>query len=325
MSHVDETIIAASARERFGLDGDVTAHFVRHGENTTYRVSGDAGDWAFRLHRPDYRTPAMVRSELDWMSAIRASGIATPSARSGVDGDVVQVIELDGQERLATLLSWEQGDPLEDSSDMRQWRELGRLMAEVHLHGAAWQRPDRFERPAWDLKGMIGSRPHWGDPIALGTWTDRQLDLLSAARECVRRRLAAFGQASERYGLVHADLSFANVLARGGASPVLIDFDDCGWGWYLWELAVTLAPFDGEPGFDQRRDAIVEGYRLCRDLPDSELAELPTFLMARRFVTLGWVFTHAETEHARRQRDWRIRTFPAAARRFLADSSTEGL
>ena len=35
-------------------------------------------------------------------------------------------------------------------------------------------------------------------------------------------------------------------------------------------------------------------------------------------VTLGWVFTHADTEHAARQREHRIASFPEAARRYLA-------
>ena len=80
---------------------------------------------------------------------------------------------------------------------------------------------------------------------------------------------------------------------------------------------MALAPFDGTEGYDARRDAIVDGYRSRWPLSDEDLVELPTFVMARRLVTLGWVFTHADTEHATRQRERRIATFPEAARRYL--------
>ena len=54
------------------------------------------------------------------------------------------------------------------------------------------------------------------------------------------------------------------------------------------------------------------------DVLDFVLAELPTFLMARRIQTLGWVFSRSETAHAQRQREARLRSTPPATREFLA-------
>ena len=311
--HDDE--LARAALARYDLGRPEQLELVRRGENSTYRVDALRGAFALRVHRPGYRTHDMIRSEIAWMEALRGTGVATPLAVRTVDGDVVA--DLPG-DRHVSVLTWEGGEPLAESEDMDEWRELGRLMAEVRVHGQTWAPPTWFTRPAWDLDGMVGDAPHWGDPVALGAWDGGTRDLLVAARDRVRERLAAFGTDPERYGLVHADLAFENVLRRDGAPPVLIDFDDCGWSWYLWELAVVLAPFDGTDGFAPRRDALVDGYRSRWALPDDDLAELPTFVMARRIVTLGWVFTHAETEHAARQRERRIASFPEAARRYLA-------
>ncbi len=311
--------IARRALERYDLGDDADLELVRVGENATFRVDARRGTWALRVHRPGYRTAAMVRSEIAWMEALGDQGVATPRAARGVDGDVVQVLDdPEHGERLVSVLSWEEGELLERVDDAGRWRELGALMGAVHAHAERWEQPAGFERWAWDADGMVGDRPHWGDPLGLADWDAEARGLVAAARDRVRERLGAFGTGADRYGLVHGDMAFGNVLVPGTGPPVLIDFDDCGWGWRLWELAVPLAALDGEPVFAERRDAIVEGYRSRRPLPDDQLAELPTFVMARRLVTLGWVLTHAETEHARRQRAWRIATFPAAARRFLA-------
>jgi Ser/Thr protein kinase RdoA (MazF antagonist) len=62
---------------------------------------------------------------------------------------------------------------------------------------------------------------------------------------------------------------------------------------------------------------LIEGYRGVRPLPDADIAELPTFLMCRRLATLGWTFSRADTPHAQRQRQRRLATTPAAARRFV--------
>jgi len=306
---VDDDALARAALARYAVGERL--ELVRRGENSTYR----AGDVALRVHRPGYRTRDMIRSELAWMEALRDAGIATPRVVPARDGDVV--VDLPGG-RHASALTWEKGAPLAESPAMGDWRDLGRLMAEVHLHGASWTPPAWFVRPAWDREGMVGAAPHWGDPVALGTWDGGTRDLLVAVRERVRDRLTDFGTDAGRYGLVHADLAFGNVLRRDGAAPVVIDFDDCGWSWYLWELAVVLAPFDGTAGYAPRRDALVEGYRARRALPAEDLLELPTFVMARRLVTLGWVFTRADTAHAASQREQRIASFPAAALRYLA-------
>ena len=40
-------------------------------------------------------------------------------------------------------------------------------------------------------------------------------------------------------GLIHADLHYENFLFHDGVARA-IDFDDCGWGFYLYDVAVTL-------------------------------------------------------------------------------------
>ena len=317
---MDDDALAREGLRRYDLGLPVQLELVRRGENATYRADAPRGSFAVRVHRPGYRTREMIRSEIAWMEALAGAGVATPRAARSVEGDVVVALPTDAGERHVSVLTWEAGEPLTESDDMDDWRALGRLMAEVRVHGATWGRPDWFTRPSWDAEGMVGATPHWGDPVALGLWDDETRALMIATRDRVRERLVAFGTDAERYGLVHADLAFANVLRRPGDSPVLIDFDDCGWSWYLWELAVVLTPFDGTDGYAPRLDALVDGYRSRWALPDEDLAELPTFVLARRLVTLGWVFTHAETEHAARQRERRIATFPAAARRYLLES-----
>ena len=313
----DAGAIAERALELYDAGPDPRLEFVRHGENTTFRVDGDRGAWALRVHRPGYRTADEVRSELAWMEALQASGVRTPTAVRALSGDVVVEVAAPEGTRLASAMTWEPGDPLSAADDDAAWRDLGALMGRVREHGIAWERPSGFARWAWDARGMLGPDPHWGDPALLPDWDAEALELVEAARRRVRERLAAFGDGADRFGLVHADLAFHNVLVDAG-EPVLIDFDDAGWSWFMWELGVALAPFDGRPGFDERRDALVDGYRSTCGVADVELAELPTFVMARRLVTLGWVLTHAETDHAQAQRAWRIASFPAAARAFLA-------
>ncbi len=308
---------------RYGLGGDAEITFLRHGENTTYRVAaGDGRRFALRINRPGYQTPVAIRSELAWMEHLRDGGVRTPEPVAGVDGDPLQTATDPGSadSRTAVMFEWIDGVALSAVGEVQPWERLGDLMAEIHAHARAWEPPAWFSRPAWDAEALVGDAPRWGAPDPEHVLADDDRAALEACRAEVHARLDAIGAGPDRFGLVHCDLAFENVLvsADGDGSVVIIDFDDSGPSWYLHDLAVPLYPYEISGGLDDRRDALVAGYRRSRDLPDELLAELPTFLMARRIQTLGWVFSRAETAHARRQREARLLSTPSATREFLA-------
>ena len=79
----------------------------------------------------------------------------------------------------------------------------------------------------------------------------------------------------------------------------VIDFDDAGFGWHLYDIATTVADYRGEGRTALKLDAMIKGYRSRRELPDSDLEHLDLFGLARGLTTLGWLSTRAETENAR--------------------------
>ncbi len=317
-------LLARAALERYPVSQEVDLAFVRHGENVTFRVDDRHRSFALRLARPGYQTPAAIRSEITWMEALRQAGIATPRTVRGSDGEVVQEVMFEGRSRLVVAFDWVAGVPLRETMATDPWARLGEIMARIHRHGREWTPPTGFERPAWDLEALVGEQPRWGTPCPDGAWPATDRDLLVAARAAVRDRLVALGTGRDRFGLLHADLGFENVLVAADATTV-IDFDDCGPSWYVYELASVLYPLVDDERFQRCADALVAGYRRSGKFADDALAELPTFLMCRRLATLGWTFSRAETAHARRQRQRRIRTSPTAAARFLDWHATHPL
>jgi Ser/Thr protein kinase RdoA (MazF antagonist) len=324
MSRSEFDELARAALERYDVGRRARLTFVRHGENATFRVTDRGHSFALRLARPGYHTLVAIRSEIAWMDALRASRIATPRPVPGGDGETVQPVSFRGHDQTVVAFEWVTGVPLPETKAEDPWARLGEIMARVHRHGREWAPPSWFERPAWDLEALVGDAPRWGDPCPGDVWSRVDRKVLLAARDAVRERLATLGTAPDRFGLIHSDLGFENVLVASDGSTTVIDFDDCGPSWYLYELASVLYPLEDDNRFGVLRDALVMGYRREGELTDAHLAELPTFLMCRRLATLGWTFSRSETEHARRQRAKRLRTSPTAARRFLEWSAAGG-
>jgi len=116
----------------------------------------------------------------------------------------------------------------------------------------------------------------------------------------VRERLAAYGRGKDSYGLIHADMRLANLLIDGGRTR-LIDFDDCGFGWFMYDFAAGISFMEDDPRVPALRAAWLEGYRAVRPLSAADEVEIDSFIMLRRMALLAWIGSHAGTELARSQ------------------------
>jgi Ser/Thr protein kinase RdoA (MazF antagonist) len=291
--------LAAAAIERFGLSPQAQARLCNVSENHTYRVDDpEAGrTFALRLHRPGYRTADQIASELDWVDALREDGaVDTCVAVAAPGGERVLGVEADGAgARNAVLFEWLPGvtpDP-EGAEVVDGFRTLGAVSARMHAHARAWRPPPGFARPHWDVEHTIGPAGHWGrwqDGLGVGPEELAQLERLAAA---IARRLEAYGQSGERYGLVHADIRLANLLVEDGHVRV-IDFDDCGFAWFMYDFATTVSFVEDHPRVPELREAWVEGYRSVAPLDPADEAELDTFVMLRRLLLVAWIGSHHE-------------------------------
>jgi Ser/Thr protein kinase RdoA (MazF antagonist) len=291
------TELATAALERFELAPDSGLALLKHRENTVFRIDEAASGarWVLRVHRADYQTRESIRSELLWMDALRETRLNTPCALAGRDGERVQTVSVPGvpEPRHCSVLSWLEGEPLDAAHSSEAYGLLGELHARLHLHSRRWSPPPGFTRQRWDEAGMLGEAPLWGRFQELGALASDQRGLLEQARSRVLERLAHFGKAGDRFGLIHADFMPDNVLIHDGRASV-IDFDDCGFGWHLYDPATLFSFVVSDDAFPGLLDAWTGGYRSVAPLPDEHLAELPTFLMARglvlaRLITDGFV------------------------------------
>ena len=47
----------------------------------------------------------------------------------------------------------------------------------------------------------------------------------------------------------------------------VIDFDDCGFGWYMYDLAAAVSFIEHDPRVPELIDAWARGYRTVLELP----------------------------------------------------------
>ncbi len=274
-------------------------------ENITFRVTDAQGsDYALRLHRPGYNSLRELESERQWCASLAATGLPLQRALSSRDGDQFVAVDIPAmaERRYAGVTSWLPGVPLSEhltaavdgAARADLFHAMGRLAATIHNQSERWTPPPGFVRPRLDVDGLLGEKPRWGR-----FWDHRALEpgeraLLLEARQYLLRALATYGTASSDFGLIHADLHPDNIVIEGDRMG-LIDFDDCAFGWHLYDLASALIEYGDARDFSVLRAALLDGYREQREFSRHDERLLPWFLLLRGMALIGWF--HQRPEH----------------------------
>jgi Ser/Thr protein kinase RdoA (MazF antagonist) len=291
------------AMRQYDLPAGCRTELVNLSENATYKVEDPASGhrWALRVHRDGYHSDAAIASELAWLIDLRAQGVVTtPVPVPGRNGERIQKVPHPAmaRPRNVVLFEWESGIEPGVNEDLRKSFEiLGEVTARMHRHVSTWRRPAGFERLTWDFETSLGARPHWG------SWRDgmgidaAKRNLFGNVVDLIRKRLDAFGKSDDRFGLIHCDLRLANLLADGDEVKV-IDFDDSGFSWFMYDAATPVSFYEHLPEVPDLIRHWLAGYRRVIDLPQVDEDEIPTFVMLRRLLLVAWIGSHSETELA---------------------------
>jgi Ser/Thr protein kinase RdoA (MazF antagonist) len=279
--------LALAALAEYGLAG-AQLRPLKHWNNTTFAVRAGTRRLVLRLNRPGFQDVAAIRGELQWLQALRAAGLQVPAPVVAPDGRLVISARAEGvpEPRDCALFAWLPGSFLDRRLGVAQLEEVGRFAA--RLHSTPFAPPPGFVRKTWDLSTLLGGDAgidQEGIRVHLNAGEER---VIEAVRARLEQAFADLGRGPHAWGLIHADLHPGNLLFQGEQVGA-IDFDDCGWGCFLYDLAVILSELRHRPAYAQLRQALLRGYRQVRDLLADCERHLDT-LMAGRLLGLAiWI------------------------------------
>ena len=301
MEHL--SLLANESLELWDLPAGSKARLINVSENETFLVEAPDGFKSIlRIHREDYHTETAIACEHAWSRSLNEEGgVKTPNILPGRNGSMIQSATSTalGQKRYLAMFEFVEGSEPDQQDDLTGgFEELGEIAAKTHLHSIDWERPEPFERLVWDLDTVFGKEATWGnwrDGPNIGQQTREVLEKVEAT---VIERLTRYGRGTDRFGLIHADMRLANLLITKGETR-LIDFDDCGFGWLMYDFAAGISFMEDDPRIPELKQAWVRGYRSVRPLSEEDEAEIPTFVMMRRLALLAWIGSHSEVDIAK--------------------------
>ena len=300
--NISERTLLDEIREPYHFSPETSVSMLKVSENITFRVTDGDKKYALRLCRPAYHTRSELEAEMVWISDVaNETDVKVASPVKNREGDYVTTIALGQQKFHCCLFPFLEGTVARelafgsDGTIGDAIAQVGEITAQLHRQvqrHPSYLKLNRFE---WNLDSLVfHAADRWGSWRNYHELTPETSELFARAEEICVKRLTAYGQAPDRYNLVHTDLSLNNIIIGRDGTCQVIDFDDCGKGWLLYDLSSSLLEF--EDNLPDMQERWAEGYEKYRHLTEADRREMLTFHVLRRIVRLGWIETHIDSD-----------------------------
>lgn len=280
--------IAGLITARYQLDGPITCHLLTRGFNDTYLVRTGAGPrLVLRVSGHRDRRRDDIAAETEFLAYLDAVDIPVAAPLPTRDNRLFTFSPMPDGDRIAVLFNYVEGripglDAVDDA------RVQGRALA--HIHEAA----DGFTgrtRGSWQLDLDHLLHRQVAAILALdldASQARRDLSSLAARLTDLVERIDQKLTRTRCHGDCHGLNARIATSGRFSGRAVLFDFDDGGYGYLAYDLAVHLW---AQVSFGRRRHsmwhAFYQGYRSVRPVSAADEAALPIFVAIRHIWLMG--------------------------------------
>jgi Ser/Thr protein kinase RdoA (MazF antagonist) len=266
--------------------------FLAQTHNVVYRVQSPDLNAILRLSDAKHANLEHIASEMALLNGLAEANFPYRLPTPIADKQGAWVVSTDDAH--AVLTHYLEGDlRTPDTLTEDEAEALGRAIA--HLHAWDYDIPTDFTRPKLDMAGMFGQ----GGLYALGEAhpliTPQQAATMQAALGRVNFAFKVLGVNDYQFGLIHGDLLLPNVLF--GDTLGLLDFEYCGWGYYLYDLTPLLWQLKPQANYAKLEARIWKGYTSVRPKLGYYKHMLETLIAARHVASMRWVALNADNPH----------------------------
>jgi Ser/Thr protein kinase RdoA (MazF antagonist) len=261
-----------------------------HFENTTFRVASPQGVFNLRISRPGTQSDNAIRSEIAFLSALRDHGFRVPNPWQ----NRVVIAESEGvpEPRNVVLFQWMEGEFLRNRLTPKEALLIGCAMAELHEFVMTWNPPPDFERlqlHTWTL----GNPRHNLIEHPLDGLSEDDRDLVNQIIFETCDLIPTLSRSKDSHNLIHADLHVGNLLLEDGALNI-IDFDDSGYAFLVYDFAAALAFHLNEEAYFDVQSSLLDGYKGVRSLPPGTEDLLHPMIRQRLAGVSEWILSRTD-------------------------------
>ncbi len=278
--------IASKTCTLWGL-GILTPKLICNGENVTYKVSSEKGDFCIRITRKEHRGRGQLLAELDWIGFLANHQTSVSPALKSLDGDLLHEFKKEEGVYFASVFRWAYGELFKAEENLNRdfLESLGRLVGRTHRLTTSY-----------DGSNLEEPRKKWADSRHIDQAEEiikqSNSKLLKYWRE-VRDWRLSLEASKETYGLVHTDIHTGNFHVKENVEITLFDFDDCSYNFFAYDLCIPLMSLFSvqtqEFSYEKAEQIFLSSYLKEYDLPQIWIDRIPSFVRLRNIEMYSWV------------------------------------
>lgn len=283
-STLSATHLAMYLQQQYGLGAGTTCRLIRAAINHAYLVTAGMHKYVFRIYSLHWRSETEIAEEIRLLQLLRENDIPVAYALPDPQGNFIQQIPAPEGMRIGVMFSYAKGEKLINYSEALHFK-LGGIMARMHT--VTKDLP--VKRMQYDYKALL-TEPFELLKQFISIDTDEMRFLQHAQKQVLRSFLNAPVHLL-RKGVVHLDIWFDNLNIYNNEEITLFDFDFCGNGWLLLDIAyytLQLINIEREPEpFQRKLNSFYKGYESITPVTEAEKQLIPAASIGLLIFYLG--------------------------------------
>lgn len=269
----------------YSIGASQSCQIHKRGLNDTYLVTTQKQErYILRVYRCGWRTKEEIDFELELLAFLheQQQPVAYPLKRK--DGIFTTEIVAPEGKRYTAVFSYAPGRATNEKLNGRQSQRLGEVLANIH------QTLDKFKssftRPALNSEYLLARSIEAIAPLYQHRGSD--IAYLQKQIETIKMQLELqLPDSAPAYGICVGDVHSGNAHFTQQDQPTLFDFDQCGYGWYAFDIAKFIHTAHSWKIDTTVRNLFLQGYQAIRTLDAAELAAIPIFVKAAHIWVMG--------------------------------------
>lgn len=257
---------------KYRLGAIARCSFWNRGLSDIYLVETAAASYILRISHHHWRSQSDIQFELEFLDFLHQHDLPVAHPLKTEDDRLfVTVCAVEG-DRYAALFPYAPGEIPQGDLSIEQSTIMGQTLGRIHQTSLKFSNPS--PRQCLDLEYLLDDslaiiNPHLRD-------RSNSLNYLEDAIANIKQELT-LEKTAPLWSVCWGDPHSGNVHFTSDNQITLFDFDQCGYGWRVFDLAKFLQ-VSLNAGIDRKvRDAFFAGYQQVQQLCETELSSLQTF------------------------------------------------
>lgn len=266
--------------------------FWNRGLSDIYLIEAQSQSYILKISHHHWRSKSEIQFELEFLDFLHHQSIPVANPLTTKTEELFVTVRAVEGDRYAALFPYAPGEVPQGDLSLDQSKIMGQTLGKIHQ--VALEFDNQTQRQSLDTKHLLDDslkviRPYLGHHSS-------DLDYLNTTIEHIKLQLTYLEKISPLWSVCWGDPHSGNVHFTTDNHITLFDFDQCGYGWRIFDIAkflqVSLSAGISRPV----RDGFLIGYQNVQKLKSVEISSLQA-LTQMAHIWAWAISTRATTIH----------------------------